>query len=149
VRLEQLDALLADLPADVPAGQNMLRDVLAVAVHVAAARIGSAEGRRADVVRELREAVRLEDRLDYDEPAGWFFPVRHLLGAELMGAGNHKEAESVYRDDLRRHPGNGWALFGLMQALKADGRAAESRAAETEFRTAWRHATISISASAF
>ena len=148
-RLAQLDTLIASLPADLPAGQNSLRDVLAVARSVAAARISSAEGRGEDALRNLRDAVRLEDGLGYDEPADWFFPVRHLLGAELVRAGKSKEAERVYREDLERHPGNGWALCGLMQALKGEARDAEARVAEAEFRTAWRHATISISASAF
>jgi tetratricopeptide (TPR) repeat protein len=148
-RLAQLDALMAGLPADLPAGQNTLRDVLAVARRVAAARISSTEGRAEDALRDLREAVRLEDELAYDEPADWFFPVRHLLGAELLHSGKATEAERIYREDLKRHPSNGWALYGLMQALKAEGRSAEARAAEAEFRVAWRYATISISASAF
>ena len=148
-RLAQLDTLIAGLSADVPAGQNTLRDVLAVARRVAAARISSAEGRGEDAIRDMREAVVLEDGLAYDEPAGWFFPVRHLLGAELLHAGKANDAEKTYRDDLARHPGNGWALYGLMQALKAEGRGAEASAAEAEFRTAWRQATISIGASAF
>jgi tetratricopeptide (TPR) repeat protein len=148
-RLAQLDGLIAGLSADVPAGQNTLRDVLAVARLVAAARISSAEGRGEDTLRDLREAVLLEDGLAYDEPAGWFFPVRHLLGAELLRAGKADDAARTYREDLARHPANGWALYGLMQALKAEGRSAEASAAEAEFRTAWRRATISISASAF
>ena len=148
-RLAQLDTLIAGLPADMPAGQNTLRDVLAVGRQVAAARISSAESRGEDALRDLRTAIVLEDGLAYDEPAGWFFPVRHLLGAELLRVGRAQEAEKTYRDDLARHPGNGWALYGLVQALKAEGRDAESRAAEADFRTAWRQATISISASAF
>jgi tetratricopeptide (TPR) repeat protein len=148
-RLAQLDTLIAGLPADMPAGQNTLRDVLAVARRVAAARISSAEGRGEDAIRDMREAVVREDGLAYDEPAGWFFPVRHLLGAELLRVGKANDAERTYRDDLARHPGSGWALYGLMQALKAEGRGAEASAAEAEFRTAWRQATISISASAF
>ncbi len=148
-RLAQLDHFIAALPADVPAGMNTLRDVLAVARHVAAARIGTAEGRTEDALHELGEAVRLEDALGYNEPADWFFPVRHLLGAELLRAARPTEAERVYRDDLQRHPGNGWALFGLAQTLKAEGRSDEARATEAQFRQAWSHATIAITASAF
>jgi tetratricopeptide (TPR) repeat protein len=148
-RLAQLDALMSGLAADVPAGQNTLRDVLAVARCIASARISSADGRREDALRDLREAVRLEDELGYDEPADWFFPVRHLLGAELVRNGSAAEAERVFREDLQRHPGNGWALYGVMQALKAQGRVEDASVAEAEFRLAWRHATIAISASAF
>jgi tetratricopeptide (TPR) repeat protein len=148
-RLAQLDKLIAALPADEPAGQNTLSDVLAIARRVSAARISSAEGRSEEAIRDMREAVQLEDGLAYDEPAGWFFPVRHLLGAELLRVGKANDAEKTYRDDLDRHPGNGWALYGLMQALKAQGRGAEASAVEAKFHAAWRHATISISRSAF
>ena len=34
----------------------------------------------------LREAVVLEDAMKYDEPPAWMQPVRHALGALLMGA---------------------------------------------------------------
>ena len=148
-RLAQLDQLIAGLPADAAAGLNTLHDVLAVARLVVAARIGTAEGRTEEALHELGEAVRLEDALGYNEPADWFFPVRHLLGAELLRAARPTEAERVYRDDLQRHPGNGWALFGLAQALKAEGRSDVARATEAQFRQAWSHATIAITASAF
>ena len=55
----------------------------------------------------------------------------------------------VYRQDLARNPGSGWSLYGLMLALKAEGRGADASATEAQFREAWQHATISISASAF
>jgi tetratricopeptide (TPR) repeat protein len=148
-RLAQLDQLIAGLSADQPAGLNTLRDVLTVGSRVAAARIASAEGHGDAALRTLEEAVRLEDSLAYNEPADWFFPVRHVLGAELLRAGKAGEAERVYREDLQRHPANGWALYGLMQALQTEGRSADARAVELEFRNAWQHATITIRASAF
>jgi tetratricopeptide (TPR) repeat protein len=148
-RLAQLDRLIEGLPADMPAGLNMLSDVLAVARHVAAARIDSAEGHADIAVSKLEDAVRLEDALNYNEPADWFFPVRHVLGAELIRGGRAVEAERVYRDDLKRHPANGWALCGLVQALKAEGRGDEARVVAAEFRHSWRYATIAIGSSAF
>jgi tetratricopeptide (TPR) repeat protein len=148
-RVAQLDALIANLPADRPAGQNTLRNVLAIATRVAAARIASAEGRQQDALRDLREAATLEDKIAYDEPSNWFFPVRHVLGAELLHAGLASEAEGVYREELRIHPRDGWALRGLAQALANEGRHAEARAANVQFHRAWSHATITINASAF
>ena len=108
-----------------------------------------AEGHIEEALRDLEDAVRLEDALAYDEPSDWFFPVRHLLGSELMHDGKFQDAERVYRDDLKRHPDNGWALFGLKQALTAEGHVAEAHAAEAKFQEAWQHATTPISASAF
>ena len=148
-RLAQLDALISNIPAETPAGQNTLRDVLAVATRVAAARIAVSEGRNRDALRDLRVAVRLEDGLAYDEPADWFFPVRHILGAELLREGLSLEAENVYRDELKLQPRDGWALRGLEHALAAEGQRTEAHAAAAQFRRAWRHATVPITESAF
>ena len=55
-------------------------------------------------IAELREAIKLEDALKYDEPPGWLIPIRHSLGATLMQNGRFAEAEQVYREDLARLP---------------------------------------------
>ncbi len=90
-----------------------------------------------------------EDELAYDEPADWFFPARHLLGAQLLLAGRPADAEKVYREDLKRNPDNGWALFGLSDALRAQGHgAAATRVARQQAR-AWQHADVRLPASAF
>ncbi len=148
-RLAQLDKLIEGLPADTPAGLNTLHDLLTIGSKVAAARIASAEGSNDDALRTLADAVKLEDALGYNEPADWFFPVRHLLGTELLRAGKAAEAERVYREDLQHHPANGWSLCGLAQALRTEGRGDEARAVELEFLKAWQYATISINASSF
>jgi tetratricopeptide (TPR) repeat protein len=150
-RLARLEKMIEGVPASAPAGagQNSMRDVLIIGARMAEARIARAEGRTGDELSVLRRAVALEDALAYDEPAEWFFPVRDVLGAALLRTGGAIEAERVYRDDLERHPHNGWALFGLSQALKAEGRDAEAHSAEVEFRKAWSFATITINASAF
>ena len=95
----------------------------------------------------LREAVAIEDGIPYDEPPGWHAPVRHSLGAVLLQAGRAAEAEQVYREDLRRNPDNGWALFGLAQSLQAQGRAAEAETARSSFSAAWGNADIELAAS--
>ena len=114
-----------------------------------AARIAASEGRGADAVRLLEDAVAAEDRLAYNEPSDWFFPARHLLGAQLLRSGHAARAEQVYRDDLRRNPGNGWALEGLSTALRAQSRAPEAARAARELEVAWRHADVRLPGSAF
>ena len=96
-----------------------------------------------------REAVEKEDRLAYSEPADWFFPARHLLGSVLIEADQAADAEAVYRDDLSRNPNNGWALYGLAQSLRKQGRSAEAQRVQQQFDRAWRNADVTLVASAF
>ena len=60
----------------------------------------------------------MQDDLNYDEPWGKMQPIRHALGGLLLEQGHLKEAEEVFRKDLRYHPKNPWALVGLMDCLK-------------------------------
>ena len=147
--LEELQSLASLTPADAPAGMNTVRDVLGVAVPIVQARIAVAEGRFDDALAALRQAIAVEDQLAYNEPKDWFFPARHLLGAQLMQAGKAHEAETVYREDLRRNPANGWALYGLSVALKAQGKAAEAAETTRQYELAWSRADTRLTASAF
>ena len=140
---------LAALDAAAPAGKEGPRGALPVAVPILAARIAATENRGDEAVRLLSEAVAAEDRLPYQEPAPWFFPARHLLGAQLLESGRAAEAERVYREDLRRNPRNGWALFGLAAALRAQGKAAAAAEADRAYQDAWRLADVRLPASAF
>ncbi len=147
--LEKLQRFAASVPGDALAGQNTVKDVLAVAIPIAAARIAETERRSRDAIALLRQAVTAEDRLSYDEPNDWFFPARHLLGAELLRTGAASEAESVYQEDLRRGPMNGWSLYGLAAALKAQGKTRDAAEAAHEFADAWKHSDVRLTASAF
>jgi tetratricopeptide (TPR) repeat protein len=90
-----------------------------------------------------RSAVLAEDKLNYDEPADWFYPTRESLGAALLRAKRYDEAERVFRDDLTRNPRNGRSLFGLWQTLAMTKKESAS-AAEKQFRDAWKHADVTL-----
>jgi tetratricopeptide (TPR) repeat protein len=134
---------------DGDAGLNRVKDVLAVALLNAKARIAMAENKDDEAVGLLREAAAKEDRLAYSEPADWFFPTRHLLGSALIMVGQAADAERVYRDDLSRHPDNGWALYGLAQSLRMQGRSADALATQQQFEKAWKNADVTLVASTF
>ncbi|MGH3778934.1 MAG: hypothetical protein ACRDRR_24910 [Pseudonocardiaceae bacterium] len=122
-------------------------DVLNIAVQVLAGEVAARQGNAAEAVAHLEKGVALEDAMPYREPADWLYPVRHSLGAVLLAAGQAPKAEAVYREDLRRNPENGWALYGLMQALDAQAKTAESREVKKRFDKAWAHADITLTAS--
>ncbi|GMU08624.1 tetratricopeptide repeat protein [Corallococcus caeni] len=145
---EELVKLAASVPDTLTAGNNSAKDVLDVAARVLDASIAERQG-RADALSRWDDAVRAADELAYSEPSDWFYPVRHYQGAALLDAKQYKAAEAVYREDLRRNPGNGWALFGLMQSLKGQGRTAEASAARQRFETAWANADIALTRTAF
>ena len=100
-------------------------------------------------IAHLSRAVRLEDGLLYNEPPDWYFPTRHVLGAVLLDAGYPREAETVYWQDLRKNPGNGFSLTGLQQALEAQGRADEAQAVVVERDAAWKDADVRLTSSRF
>ncbi len=144
----ELAQLAADISPDIAAGNNKARDVLAVAAKVLAARIAETEG-DAEALAMWSDAVKLADTLAYSEPADWFYPVRHYQGAALIKAGHYADAERVYLEDLERNPINGWALFGLAQALRGQGKDNAAKWSEAAFKKAWMRADITLKYSAF
>jgi tetratricopeptide (TPR) repeat protein len=99
---------------------------------------------------KLREAVKLEDALHYDEPPAWMIPARHVLGAALMRfstPARAAEAEQVYRADLAKLPDNGWSLFGLSEALRVQGKVDEAATYQAKFEKVWAKADIKIKSS--
>jgi tetratricopeptide (TPR) repeat protein len=97
----------------------------------------------------LREGVAAEDALVYAEPPAWMLPVRHALGALLMGDGQFKAAEDVYREDLKRNRNNGWALLGLQKSLQAQGRNADAMKLDTAVQEAWKKADVQPQSSCY
>jgi tetratricopeptide (TPR) repeat protein len=125
------------------------RSVLAIGPEVLAGEIAAARGQFEPAIAHLSTAVRLEDSLVYTEPSEWHYPPRLALGAVLVRAGRAAKAETVYWEDLTRNPENGWALFGLMEALKAQGKTAAAQHVEERFKRAWVRADVTLSASRF
>jgi tetratricopeptide (TPR) repeat protein len=100
-------------------------------------------------LKQLREAVEQQDALPYMEPPYWDYPIRQSLGKALLVLGLAREAEEVYREDLRRHPRNGWSLFGLEQSLRTQGKMASADEVRRRFEQAWARADVKLIASRF
>jgi tetratricopeptide (TPR) repeat protein len=129
--------------------RNTARAVLTIAPEVLAGEIANARGQFDSAIAHLDRAVRLEDDLVYTEPAEWQSPPRLTLGAILLEAGRPAEAEAVYWEDLKRNRNNGWALFGLLQALHAQKKDALAGPTEARFKKAWARADVDLRASRF
>jgi len=130
-------------------GLNTTANLAQIAKGVLAGELAASEEEYPNAIGYLRTAVVLEDSLNYDEPPPWHHPVRQSLGAVLLMAEQPVEAERTYREDLRRHPKNGWALFGLAQSLEAQGKEQEAEEVWDQFETAWNRADVKLTSSRF
>ncbi len=147
--LDSLRATAAHVPPDMIISINPAPLLLRVASNALAGELAGRRRRTDESLRLLRLAVAQEDSLHYDEPPTWYWPVRHALGAALLASGRAQQAEGVYREDLRRHPDNGWSLLGLTKALRAQGLTTEAAVADERFRKAWSEADVHLAASVF
>jgi len=121
--------------------------ILTLVTHMLEGEILYREGKVDAGLAQLREAVKIEDSLRYDEPPGWILPVRHALGATLMQEKRYAEAEAVYQEDLKRRPENGWSLFGLAESLAKQGKVDQAAVARTRFEAMWAKADLEIRSS--
>jgi len=126
---------------------NTAKAILSIAPEVLAGEMDAAKGNHDSAVAHLQRAVMLEDALVYTEPEEWHYPPRQALGAELIAAGRPREAEVVFWQDLRKHPENGWSLYGLAQAQEAQGKTVAAAETRARFKKAWAQADIQLTAS--
>ncbi len=119
---------------------NPAAHVARIAVLTLRADLAAARGDTRAAVPPLREATRVEDALAYDEPHLWLAPTRQALGMALLAAGQPRQAEQVYREDLAHYPANGWSLGGLAIALQRLHQPTAARAAAAQTDLAFGHA---------
>lgn len=148
LELEKLRESVKAMPEDRTIGIEPVAALVNIAQDVLAGELAAQGGNLKEAAVLLRRAVAREDGLRYYEPPLWHYPVRHSLGAVLLAAHRPEEAEQVYREDLARHPENGWALYGLAQSLRAQGKP-DAAAIEERLQKAWARADIRLTASRF
>ena len=123
---------------------NKTKDIFTIARDALGAKIAVAKKDLPSAITQLREAVTVQDSLNYNEPQDWIYPVRESLGAALLMAGNAAEAEQVFREDLARGPRNPRSLFGLISALKAQKRDYDAQFVDKQFQDAWKKADTQL-----
>jgi tetratricopeptide (TPR) repeat protein len=126
---------------------NSAADIANIALYTLTAEVYRYKKQYDLSITAFKQAIAIEDNLNYDEPPDWFFSIRHHLGAALLEAGKYKEAEKIYLEDLNGYKENGWALIGLYQSLQKQGKTAEAQAAKARFDKAWKYADVQIQSS--
>jgi tetratricopeptide (TPR) repeat protein len=119
---------------------EIINGMVAVATDLVTAAIANAHGDHASEVAALERAVKAQDALQYTEPPYWFYPVRQSLGAAYLRAKRPVDAQRVFEEDLAYFKNNGWSLWGLSEAVAAQGKDASKTRAEQQI--AWQYADI-------
>ena len=143
-----LDSAASQVPATALFGGTGLESattVLEIAKMVLDARIAQARGATDLALAQWEKAVAAADRLAYDEPPVWFYPLRESLGAALLAANRASAAERVFREDLVRHPRNPRALFGLRESLRRQQKTSDAEWVDRAFTAAWKNADSMLS----
>ncbi|KAJ5961314.1 Tetratricopeptide-like helical [Penicillium vulpinum] len=137
---------------------NRCVDILSVGEAMLDGEIAYRRGEYNTAFSYLRDAVKRDDALPYDEPWGWMQPTRHALGALLLEQDRIEEAAAVYSADLGvdtslpralRHPGNVWASHGYHECLVKMGRKYEARAMLPQLKSSLAWADVPIKSSCF
>ena len=123
-------------------GLESAKHILGLAATVLDARIAWAEGKKAASIAAWKKAVAESDRVAYDEPPVWFYPIRESLGAALLLDNQAAEAERIFRDDLVKHARNARSLFGLHESLMKQGKSADAAWVQQQFADAWKDADV-------
>ena len=106
--------------------------------------IALARGDKKAGIDLLRAAVVSESKVNYAEPPDWGMPVREWLGRALLRDGQFAEAEKTYREEVKRNPRNGRALFGLAEALNKQGKTTAAEFVRRQFEEAWANADTKL-----
>jgi tetratricopeptide (TPR) repeat protein len=139
---QQLRDAITRVPMDRMLNTNRAHDLLAIASSVLDARLASAAGDRSGAFGHWTKAIEVQDRLIYDEPPAWYYPVRESLGGEYLRARRYSDAERVFRRDLQINPKNPRSAFGLREALRAQRKNADD--VNAEFQQQWQNAEVEL-----
>jgi tetratricopeptide (TPR) repeat protein len=126
---------------------NSVDVLLQIAKRVLKAEILASESNYDESIALLKEAVILEDGLNYNEPPDWFFSVRHNLGAVQIEAEKYQDAIDTFEEDLVRLPKNGWALHGLKLAYTKFNNPNKTSEIDERLKTVWATADTKLSSS--
>ncbi len=134
--LHRIRKAMADDPDNAFRGHTATQ-LLGVVGAILEGEILRANGELDQAIAVLKAGGEIEDGLRYDEPEPLPFSIYQWYGDALHEAGRHAEAENAFRHELFKHPNNGWSLFGLERALRAQGKTAEAADVNAQFKEAW------------
>ena len=127
--------------------QKFVRGVVEVAQARLRAEVALANQRFEEAQAQQTLAITAAKDVDSAEPPLLAAGTRLTLGDMQLQAKAWVAAEQSFRADLKQHPNSGWALRGLAQALKGQGREAEAATQRAALDKSWAVADARLRAS--
>ena len=124
-------------------------DGATVAENILAGTIALKDEKNDEAITAFQKAVITEENMVYSEPRDWLLNPKHYLGNALVKAGRNEEAKQVFLSDLKNNNENGWALFGMWQALSGQNRKTEATKIMTRFYIAFKESDIKLQAAVY
>jgi tetratricopeptide (TPR) repeat protein len=125
-------------------GINSMPQVLKIALYVAKGELAFSMKNYPEAISSLKNALKLEDELLYQEPYDWHHPVRQVLGDVLLASGDAVQAEKYFREDLWLFANNGWSLTGLKLALEKQGKIKDAKEVGKQLKTRFARADVKL-----
>lgn len=150
VELGALQELMKDTSLNIPLTPfSPAIEGAAVAENLLMGSIALKEGKTRDAIVAFEEAAVTEESMVYTEPRDWMLNPKHFLGNAYLKAGQPAKAREIFEKDLLNNRENGWALYGLWQALVKERKKAEAAKVRTRFNEAFSKADTRISSPVF
>lgn len=124
--------------------RNSTKKMVSVMEYLMAAKIAENDNLTNEAIKFFQQAINEQDSLPYNESPIWFFSVRQYLGAFFLKIGRYKEAEQVFREDLKKIPNNSRSLFGLKESLAAQSNFYGLSWVDRAFQQAFKYSDISL-----
>jgi tetratricopeptide (TPR) repeat protein len=143
--LQQLQILMEDSSLQLPFTPfSSAIEGAMVAEGILSGTIALKEKKYTEAIEEFQFAVHAEENMVYNEPRDWMLNPKHYLGDAFIKAGKFDEAIKVLQKDLLNNNENGWALFGMWQALTAKKKTVEADKMLLRFRKAFDKADVKL-----
>ncbi len=121
--------------------------LLEIANHLAMGQIELANMNIDASIMHFKIAVEMQDALPYREPEFWYYPTRQSLGHALLLNKDFDEAVSVFNQDLKDYPRNGWSYYGLYKAYEALDNNELSNEALIKHQEIWQMSDVELKSS--
>jgi len=143
--LAAMKTLMADSSLAIPFTPfSAAIDGATVASKLLSGTIALKSGKATDAIKDLTEAVKVEQNMIYNEPRDWLLNPKHWLGKAYLVAGDGSNAEITFKADLQNNNDNGWALYGLNKACLMQKKYNEAAPALARYKKAFSKADINI-----